>query len=112
MRVRATVFDSEEGKYAQGRTFSEKWAHDGHGTFCGGIITRVLVKKRTKPQIYKFKWDDGSTMNCEEQHVEQAIEEGSEEDNVVQQDREDAADTNSDTDADRHSGTDDSQVPA
>ena len=66
----------------------EKWLHDGHGTFCGGIITRVLVKKRTKPQTYKIKRDDGSTMNCEEQHIEQVVEEDSEEDNV----REDTAD--------------------
>jgi hypothetical protein len=103
VRVRATVFDSEEGKDAQGRTFSEKWLHDGHGTFCGGIITRVLVKKRPKPQTYKIKWDDGSVMNCEEQHIDQVVEEDSEEDNVVQQDNEGAADTNSDIDADRHS---------
>ncbi len=45
MRVLATVFDSEEEKDGQGRTFSEKWAHDGHGAYCGGIITRVLVKQ-------------------------------------------------------------------
>ncbi len=37
-----------------------------------------VSEKRTKPQTYKIKWDDGSTMNCEEQHVEQAIEEDSE----------------------------------
>jgi hypothetical protein len=41
----------------------------------------VLVKKRGKPYTYKIKWDDGSSMNCEEQHVEQGIEEDSEEDN-------------------------------
>ena len=80
VRVLATVFDSEEGRDGQGRTFSEKWVHDGHGAYCGGVITRVLVKKRTVPQTYKIKWDDGTTMNCEEQHVEQVIEEDSEED--------------------------------
>ena len=103
MRVLATVFDSEEGRDGQGRTFSEKWANDGHGSYCGGIITRVLVKKRGKPYTYKIKWDDGSTMNCEEQHVEQAIEEDSEDENVVQEDRTNEADMNEDEDADSRS---------
>jgi hypothetical protein len=38
------------------------------------------VKKGRQPQIYKIKWDDGSTMNCQEEHVEYALEEDSEED--------------------------------
>ncbi len=103
VRVLATVFDSEEGRDGQGRTFSEKWANDGHESYCGGIITRVLVKKRGKPYTYKIKWDDESTMNCEEQHVEQAIEEDSEDENVVQEDRANEADRNEDEDGDTRS---------
>ncbi len=76
----ATRFDSEDERDSSGRLFSETWAHDGHGSYCGGVITRVLVKKGRQPQIYKIKWDDGSTMNCQEEHVEHALEEDSEED--------------------------------
>jgi hypothetical protein len=65
----------------------------------------VLVKKRGKPYTYKIKWDDGSSMNCEEQHVEQGIEEDSEEDNDVEGDGENEQDGNEDEDADTSSET-------
>jgi hypothetical protein len=66
------------------------------GAYCGGVITRVLVKKRTVPQTYTIKWDGGTTMNCEEQHVEQAIEEDSEEGSEDGRDGEYDPDRNSD----------------
>ena len=102
VRVLATVFDSEEGKDAQGRLYSEQWARKGHGSYCGGIVTRVLVKQRGKPQNYKIKWDDGSTMNCEEQHIEQALESDSEDDSEAGRDGE------YDSDRNAHNGDTDS----
>jgi hypothetical protein len=33
VRVLATTIDSEEERDSSGRLFSEKWAHDGHGSY-------------------------------------------------------------------------------
>jgi hypothetical protein len=70
VRVLATTFDNEDEKDGAGRMYSQKHAHDGNGAYCRGTITRVLKRKVRNSQMYKIKWDDGSTMNCQEEYME------------------------------------------
>ena len=64
----ATLFD-EGTEDAQGRKYSEVRAAKGLGAYCLGTITRVWAKKRTGPQKYQVKWDEGTSTSLEEEHL-------------------------------------------
>ena len=72
MRVHAKKFDGERDE--EGRLFSEKWEQDGNGEWCYGTITHVYVRKGRQTQNYRIKYDEGSTMQCIEDHIETAVE--------------------------------------
>ena len=64
----ATLFD-EGTEDAQWRKYSEARAAKGLGAFCLGTISRVWAKKRTGPQKYQVKWDEGTSTSLEEEHL-------------------------------------------
>ena len=68
VQTRATLFD-EGTEDAQGRKYSEVRTAKGLGEFCLGSISRVWPKKRTGPQKYKVKWDEGTSTSLEEEHL-------------------------------------------
>jgi hypothetical protein len=72
VRVHATKFDGE--KDDEGRLFSEKWEQDGNGEWCYGTISHVYTKKGRQPQNYRIKYDEGTAMQCTEEHIETAAE--------------------------------------
>ena len=68
VQARATIFD-EGSEDAQGRKYSEVRRGKGLGEFCLGTVTRVWAKKRTGPQKYQVKWDEGTSTSLEEEHL-------------------------------------------
>ena len=72
VRVHAKKFDGERDE--EGRLFSEKWDQDGNGEWCYGSITHVYSKKGRQPQNYRVKYDEGTVMQCIEDHIETAVE--------------------------------------
>ena len=99
MKVRATRFDNET-RDRNGLSFSEKWAADGNGEWCFGVVAHVYIVKGRRVQTYRIKYDDGSNMVSSEDHVEDAqgeidSEDNSEGDNEME--RGDGAESETDT---------------
>ena len=72
VRVHAKKFDGEMDE--EGRLFSEKWEQDGNGEWCYGTISYVYRKKGRQPWNYRIKYDEGTAMQCTEDHIETAAE--------------------------------------
>jgi hypothetical protein len=72
VRVHAKKFDGERDE--EGRLFSEKWEQDGNGEWCYGTASHVYRKKGRQPQNYRIKYDEGTAMQCTEEHIETAAE--------------------------------------
>ncbi len=68
VRVLATRFDKDEVEDGV-QKFSEKWAADGHGIWCYGMIAHVYVKKARNAQEYNIRYDNGESMKGVEEHI-------------------------------------------
>jgi hypothetical protein len=68
VRVYATRFDKEEVEEGE-ELFSEKWAADGNGIWCYGVVSRVYVKKGRNAQEYMIRYDNGESMKGVEEHL-------------------------------------------
>ena len=73
VRVYATRFDKEEVEEGE-ELFSEKWAADGNGIWCYGVVSRVYVKKGRNAQEYMIRYDNGESMKGVEEHLEPATD--------------------------------------
>ena len=71
VKVLATRFDKDEVEDGE-QKFSEKWAADGNGIWCYGVIAHVYVKKARKAQEYNIRYDNGESMKGVEEHLEVA----------------------------------------
>ena len=71
--VLATRFDKDEVEEGE-QKFSEKWAADGNGIWCYGVIAHVYVKKARKAQEYNIRYDNGESMKGVEEHLEMAVD--------------------------------------
>ena len=69
VRVLAIRFDKDEVEDGE-QKFSEKWAADGHGIWCYGMIAHVYVKKARNAQEYNIRYDNGESMRGVEKHIE------------------------------------------
>ncbi len=68
-RVLATRFDKDNVEDGE-KKFSEKWAADGNGMWCYGVIAHVYVKKARKAQEYNIRYDNGESMKGIEELIE------------------------------------------
>ncbi len=73
VRVHATRFDKAEVEDGE-ELFSEKWAADGNGIWCYGVVSRVYVKKGRNTQEYTIRYDNGESMKGVEEHLEPAAD--------------------------------------
>ena len=63
------LFD-EGTRDRNGLLFSEKWAADGHGEWCYGTVSFVYVRRGRQIQKYRVKYDEGTSMEALEEHLE------------------------------------------
>ena len=71
VKVLATRFDKDQVEEGE-QKFSEKWAADGNGIWCYGVIAHVYVKKARKSQEYNIRYDNVESMKGFEEHLEVA----------------------------------------
>ena len=69
VRAKANLFD-EGTRDRNGLLFSEKWAADGHGEWCYGTVSFVYVRRGRQIQKYRVKYDEGTSMEALEEHLE------------------------------------------
>ena len=70
VKASAKLFDSNETRDRNGLLFSEKWAADGNGEWCYGSVSFVYKKRGRTVQKYRVKYDEGTTMEALENHLE------------------------------------------
>ena len=106
VRVLADKFDGTGEKDELGKTWSERWLHDGNGEWCCGKITFVFQKKRNKPQKYRIKYHEGTSMESDEGDIEMTPqeEERAESSSVEREEREQlhVGDRDDEDEDDRH----------
>jgi hypothetical protein len=76
VRASATLFDGDGARDRNGLLFSEKWAADGHGEWCYGTVSFVYVRRGRTAQKYRVKYDEGTTMEALENHLELFVQDG------------------------------------
>ena len=75
IRVHAKHFNaSDGGTNDNGLTFQENWERDGNGEWCHGRVSFVYRKKAREAQKYRVLYDEGTTMEILEAHMEVAPE--------------------------------------
>jgi hypothetical protein len=75
VRVHARHFNAPDGgRNDNGLTFEENWAGEGNGKWCHGKVSFVYRKRSRKSQKYRILYDDGTTMESLEEHMEAAPE--------------------------------------
>ena len=75
IRVHAKHFNaSDGGTNDNGLTFQENWERDGNGEWCHGRVSFVYRKKAREAQKYRVLYDEGTTMEILEAHMEAAPE--------------------------------------
>jgi hypothetical protein len=75
VRVHATRFNAPNGgKDKNGRTFAENWAKEGNGEWCYGRVSFVYKRKGRQAQKYRIHYDERTTMESLEDHMEAAPE--------------------------------------
>ena len=95
VRAYATRFDKKEEDLESGeQLFSAKWAADGNGIWCYGVVSRVYVRKGRKAQEYMIKYDNGESMRGIEEHLELAEDDGESE--IASEEAKDNMDRDSD----------------
>ena len=72
VRAKATLFD-EGTADRNGLLFSQKWAADGHGEWCYGTVSWIYVRRGRQVQKYRVKYDEGTTQEALEEHLEVVI---------------------------------------
>ncbi len=70
VRAKATLFGGEETRDRNGYLFSEKWAADKNGEWCYGTVSFVYSRRGRHLQKYRVKYDEGTTMEAEDAHLE------------------------------------------
>jgi hypothetical protein len=75
VRVHAKHFNAPDGgTNDNGLTFEENWAREGNGEWCHGRVSFVYRKKSRESQKYRILYDDGTTMESLEEHMEASPE--------------------------------------
>ena len=69
VKSRATLYD-EGTEDENGLRFSQRQLAKGLGAFCFGAVTHVYHKVGRQSQKYRVKWDDGSTSQVLNEHLE------------------------------------------
>jgi hypothetical protein len=72
VRAKATLFDAGT-RDRNGLLFSEKWAADGHVEWCYGTVIFVYVRRGREFQKYRVKYDEGTSMEALEKHLEHVV---------------------------------------
>jgi hypothetical protein len=80
VRVHATKFDGEGERDELDMLWSERWAHDMKWEWCYGKIIYVFKKQSRRPQKYRIKYHEGTSMESLEADIELAPDEVDEED--------------------------------
>ncbi len=71
VRATATLFDGgEETRDRNGLFFSEKCAADKNGEWCYRTASFVYARRGRHLQKYRVKYDEGTTMEAEDAHLE------------------------------------------
>ena len=75
IRVHAKHFnDPGGGTNDNGLTFQENWERDGNGEWCHGKVSFVYRRTAREAQKYRILYDDGTSMESLEDHMEAAPE--------------------------------------
>ena len=75
IRVHAKHFNAPGGgTNDNGLTFQENWEREGNGEWCHGKVSVVYRKKSREAQKYRILYDDGTSMESLEDHMEAAPE--------------------------------------